>query len=131
MASVKVPSTASSDSPASAWRARSTLLLFGVLALGRYVPAVVDPYSLVGVPLLLYLPSYLVSLFVYDGPWGLETVVYGFESLLPVSGAFLWNGGLVVTYYLFAVAATWGGRHLETAAHSLKRRGDREGEETP
>jgi hypothetical protein len=106
--------------PRSALTARSTLLLFAFLALGWLLPNVVDPYSFGGLPLLVLVPSYLVTLFVYDSPWGLENVVYAIEPMVPGSGAVLWDVGLLVTFYLFAAVSTWVGRRLEAAVHSLR-----------
>lgn len=101
------------------WTARSTLALFGFLALSSQLPAIIDIYSFV-LWRLLFLPSYLVMLFLYDGPWGLENVVYAFDAVVASerARALLWDGGLFVTYYLFAVATTWLGRRVTRASRS-------------
>jgi hypothetical protein len=94
----------------SAWFARPTLFLFAFLTLTSQLPAVLDIYSS---PLwrVLFVPSYLVMLFLYDAPWGLENAVYALDGAFG-SGKQLWEVGLFVTYYLFAVVVTWLGRRL-------------------
>ncbi|WP_139136085.1 hypothetical protein [Haladaptatus sp. W1] len=96
----------------SAWTARSTLVLFGFLALTAQLPVVVDIYSNV-VFRLLFIPAYLVSLLVYEG-LGIEHIIYAFDGVFPGEQTALWEVGQIVTYYLFAVSATWLGRWLET-----------------
>ncbi|WP_227356654.1 hypothetical protein [Haladaptatus salinisoli] len=55
--------------PASlVWTARTTLLVFGFLALTWYLPNVVDIYDSV-LYRLLFVLSYVVMLLVYDSPW--------------------------------------------------------------
>ncbi len=100
------------DGPRSAWTARGTLLVFAFLALTSYLPNVVDIYSYWGIPRLLFIPSYLLMLVLYDSPWGLENVVYVLDPIVPGSGALLWEVGLVATYYLFAVVVTWLARRV-------------------
>lgn len=97
----------------SAWTAPSTLLVFGFLAVTWQLPTVIDIYSYGGIPGLLYIPAYLLMLVLYDSPWGLENIVYAIDPLIPGSGAYLWHGGLIVTYYLFAVILIWTGRQLK------------------
>ncbi len=81
--------------------AAMTLVLFVGLTLTSWLPAVVDIYSFVGFR-ILFLPSYLVTAFLYDGR--LEQVVYALEAVgLPASHA-LWEVGRIATYYLVAVA---------------------------
>ena len=94
----------------SVWFARPTLLLFAFLALTSQLPAVLDIYSSL-LWRLLFIPSYLVMLFLYDAPWGLENAVYAIDGVLG-GGKLLWETGLFVTYYLFAVVVTWLGRRL-------------------
>ena len=96
----------------SAWTARSTLVLFGFLALTAQLPVVVDIYSNV-VFRLLFIPAYLISGLVYEG-LGLEHIIYALNTQIPGEQLFLWDLGQIVTYYLFAVSATWLGRWLET-----------------
>ncbi|WP_227355895.1 hypothetical protein [Haladaptatus salinisoli] len=96
----------------SAWTTRSTLVLFGFLALTSQLPAVVDIYSTV-VFRLLFIPAYLVSVLVYEG-LGLEHIIYALDAQIPGKQPYLWESGQIITYYLFAVSATWLGRRLET-----------------
>lgn len=113
----------SSDSRA-ARTAPSTLLVFGFLALTWQIPNVVDIYDYGGLPRLLYLPSYVLSLLLYDSPWGLENVVSAVDPFVPGSGRLLWEAGVLVTFYLFAVAATWFGRRLTGDRSEAERGGD-------
>lgn len=83
---------------------RTTLAVFAFLALTSRLPAVVDVYAS-PVYLVLGLPSYLVSMVLYDSPFGLENLVYPVSGVLPVDGHLLWEIGEVATFYLFAVAA--------------------------
>lgn len=108
----------------SAWTARSTLLVFAFLALTWQIPNVVDIYDYGGVPRLLFLPSYVLMLVLYDSPWGLENVVSAVDPVVPGSGRLLWEAGLLVTFYLFAVAVTWLGRRLTGTGSSDGRDGD-------
>ncbi|WP_458188445.1 hypothetical protein [Haladaptatus sp. NG-WS-4] len=94
----------------SVWTARPTILVFGFLALSWFLSDVVDIYSFV-LFRLLYVPAYLVMLLVYDSPWGLENLVYALDVVLPRE-KYVWEAGLVVTYYLVAVTVTWLGRRL-------------------
>lgn len=113
--------TSDSSNPSrSVLTTRSTLLIFGVLALGWFLPLVVDIYSYGGLPLVLYIPAYLVTIVLFDGVLSLENVVYAIDPFIPVRGEYLWNAGLLVTYYLFAVASTWLGRYLQKAETSIK-----------
>lgn len=89
----------------SVWFARPTLFLFAFLALTSQLPVVLDIYSSL-LWRLLFIPSYLVMLFLYDAPWGLENVVYALDGVFG-GGKLLWEAGLFVTYYLFAVVVTW------------------------
>jgi uncharacterized protein YbjT (DUF2867 family) len=88
---------------------RETLGLFTFLSLAWGLPAVVDIYS-APVFRLLFIPSYLVSMVVYDGFVGLENVTYAVQNAVPGEWAYAWDAGLVVTFYLFAVAAVLVGR---------------------
>jgi hypothetical protein len=82
---------------------RTTLALFGFLALTSRLPAVVDIYAS-PVYWVLFTPQYLVSMLLYDGPFGLENLVYPVIGILPVDGHLLWEVGELATFYLFAVA---------------------------
>lgn len=82
---------------------RATLALFAALTAGWFLPGLLGPYG--GAALPLYLPAYLVSMGTYDGVLGLEQVVYALQTAFGVESAALWDGGLVVTFYLFSVAA--------------------------
>ncbi len=95
----------------SAWTTRSTLVLFGFLALTSQLPAVVDIYSNV-VFRLLYIPAYLVSLLVYEG-LGIEHVTYALDAQVLGAQPYLWDSGQVVTYYLFAVSVIWLGQRFK------------------
>lgn len=103
--------------------------MFGVLAIGWSLPTIAnaDRYG----PLLLvpYIPAYLVTIVLYDGVLSLETVVYAIEPLVPIRGEYLWDAGLLVTYYLFAVASTWLGRYLREVGVSLKLSGESDEDE--
>jgi hypothetical protein len=48
----------------------------------------------------------------YDGVLGLEAVVYALEGVVGES-PYLWDAGLLVTYYLFSVLAVALGRSLK------------------
>ncbi|WP_254545429.1 hypothetical protein [Halomarina pelagica] len=79
---------------------RPVLLLFGVFVVTSLLPGT------------LALPAYLVGMFLYDSAFGLENVVYALVETLgvPEGGQFaslLWEAGLIVTYYLAAVALVW------------------------
>lgn len=117
----------SASAPRSAWTARSTLVVFAFLALTWRIPDVVDIYEYGGVPRLLFLPSYVLVLVLYDSPWGLENVVSAVDPFVPGSGRLLWAAGLVVTFYLFAVAVTWLGRRLTDYGSRSARGGDGNG----
>jgi hypothetical protein len=104
----------------SAWTARSTLVLFGFLALMSQLPAIVDIYSTV-VFRLLFIPAYLVSVLVYEG-LGLEHIIYALDAQILGKQPYLWESGQIITYYLFAVSATWLGRRLETLSQGQDRR---------
>lgn len=93
----------------SASTSPTTLLLFGYLALAWQLPHIVDIYSSV-VYGALFTPPYVVNLLFYDSPWGLEQLVYPVAPYLPVPGDLLWEAGLVLTYYLFAIVVVWLGR---------------------
>jgi len=90
---------------------RATLALFGVLTAGWFLPKLAGSFAYAALP--LYLPAHLVSMVTYDGLLGLEQVVYALESSFSVRSAALWDAGLVVTYYLFAVLAAALSRPLE------------------
>ncbi len=90
----------------------ATLALFAYFALSASLP------SLTGSPLAiaLYVPTYLLTMFVYDAPWGLENVVYGAESLLGIGhSSALYYVGLLMTYFACAVVLTWLGRSVRSA----------------
>lgn len=91
-----------------------------MLALGWFLPSVVDIYSFGGLPLVLYIPAYLVTIVLFDGVLSLENAVYAIEPFIPVRGGHLWDAGLLVTFYLFAVTSTWVGRYLRNAETSIK-----------
>lgn len=78
----------------------------------------VDIYSYGELPRVLFLPAYLLMLVLYDSPWGLENVVYAVDPIVPGSGRYLWDAGLIVTYYLFAAVVTWLGRRLNPSEHT-------------
>jgi len=88
-----------------------TLGLFAFLSLARFLPGVVDIYSVPGL-VLLFIPPYLVNIVFYDGIFGLEAVVYALEGIVGES-SYLWDAGLLVTYYLFSVVAVTLGRLLK------------------
>jgi NADH dehydrogenase len=112
--------TSEASSPSrSPLTARSTLLVFGVLAIGWFLPSMVDAERYAPLLLVPYVPAYLVTIVLYDGILSLESVVYAIEPFVPVRGAYLWDAGLLVTYYLFAVASTWLGRYLRKAGTSM------------
>ncbi|WP_458209233.1 hypothetical protein [Haladaptatus sp. NG-SE-30] len=94
----------------SVWTARPTILVFAFLSVTWFLPTFVDIYSFV-LYRLLFIPAYLVMLLVYDAPWGLENVVYALDGVLPQE-KYVWEIGLLVTYYLVAAALTWLGRRL-------------------
>lgn len=95
----------------SVFLATETLGLFAFLSLAWFLPTVVDIYSVPGL-VLLFIPSYLVNLVFYDGVFGLEAVVYALEGVVGES-PFLWDAGLLVTYYLFSVVTVALGRLLK------------------
>jgi len=80
---------------------RSVVLVFGFLLVSEYAR----------VP-LLNLPAYVVSSVLYDSVWGLENVVYAVDGFIPVAGRLLWELGLIITYFLFAVAVVGLARHF-------------------
>lgn len=88
-----------------------TLGLFAFLSLAWFLPDVVDIYSVPGL-VLLFIPSYLVYMVFYDGVFGLKAFVYALEGVVGKS-PHLWGAGMLVTYYVFAVAAVTLGRALE------------------
>lgn len=88
-----------------------TLGLFAFLSVTWFLPTAVDIYSVPGL-VLLFIPSYLVNMVFYDGGLGLEAVVYALESVVGES-SFLWDAGLLVTYYLFSVVTVALGRVLK------------------
>ncbi len=90
-----------------------TLGLFAFLSIAWFLPDVVDIYSVPGLD-LLFIPSYLVNIMFYDGLFGLEAVVYALEGIVGES-PYLWDAGLLITYYLFSVVAI-------TLGQALKRR---------
>ena len=115
----------------SVFRRPTTLALFAYLvaatylllplaaAIGEVAPAA-DPY-VSPVAITLYVPAYLLSLLVYDSPWGLENVVYAVEGFLGVSNSGLYYVGLLATYYLCSVALVWLGA---TVRRVIGRRSD-------
>jgi NADH dehydrogenase len=94
-----------------------TLGLFTFLSVAWFLPTVVDIYSVPGL-VLLFIPSYLVNMVFYDGVFGLEAVVYVLEGVVGES-PFLWDAGLLVTYYLFSVVTVALGRTLKRRFGSL------------
>lgn len=86
----------------NAFTSRTTLALFAFLALSSAIPAVVDVYAS-PVYWVLFTPSYLVTMVVYDGGLGLEALVYPVAEVVPVDGHLLWEAGRVASLYLFAV----------------------------
>ncbi|GGN90364.1 hypothetical protein [Haloarcula pellucida] len=102
----------------SVFRRPTTLALFAYLVAATYLPVLAaaigqvapaaEPY-VSPVAILLYVPAYLLSILVYDSPWGLENVVYAVEGFLGVSNSGLYYVGLVVTYYLCSVVLVWFG----------------------
>lgn len=111
------------ESASRVWTARTTLLVFGFLALTWHLPRVVDIYDSV-LYRLLFVPSYVVMLLFYDSPWGLENAVYAFEAIF-ARWKYAWEAGLLVTYYLVAVGATWLGRRLRGVRGPRTGRGPR------
>nr|WP_317988551.1 complex I NDUFA9 subunit family protein [Haloprofundus salilacus] len=93
-----------------------TLGLFTFLSLAWFLPEVVDIYSIPGL-VLLFIPSYLVNIAFYDGGFGLEAVVYALEGIVGES-PFLWDVGLLATYYLFSVVTVALGRVLKSRFRS-------------
>ena len=88
---------------------RTTLAVFGFLALSGQIPAFVDIYATPAYR-ILFLPPYLVTMLFYDSPFGLENLVYPVAALVePVlgDGHLLWEAGRVLTFYLFALAVGW------------------------
>lgn len=81
---------------------RSTLVVFAALAVGAFLPGVVPTLAPVLYPLVL--PSYLVTMVVYDGGL-LEAVIYALEPVVPLDGGLLWDLGQAVVLYLFTVVA--------------------------
>lgn len=84
-----------------AMRSRVTVGVFAFLTLSSLIPVVISIYAS-PVLRLLFLPSYLVTMLLYDSVWGLENLVY-----LLGDGHLLWETGNVLTYYLFALAVGW------------------------
>jgi|GEM_PF-447447 hypothetical protein len=95
----------------SALTDRKTLGLFAVLAAGWFIPSAVPALGYLLFP--LFLPAYLVSMVTYDGLLGLEHVAYAVAEVVPISGTVVFDAGLAVTFYLFAVAAAVLGGALE------------------
>ncbi|MBV0922646.1 complex I NDUFA9 subunit family protein [Halomicroarcula limicola] len=90
----------------------ATLALFAYFALSTALPTLTDS----PLAIALYVPTYLLTMAVYDAPWGLENVVYGVESLLGIGhNSALYHVGLLMTYFACAVALTWLGRSLRAA----------------
>lgn len=95
---------------------RATIATFGVLAVTWFLPEAVSAIApdTVGVlgPLLraLVIPAYVLNLLVYDG--GLEAVVSPVADAVPAVGFLIWDVGLLVVFYGFAVVATLVGRAL-------------------
>jgi hypothetical protein len=91
-------------------KSRTTLAIFGVLALTSLIPRVVDPDAS-PVYFVLGLPSYLVTMLFYDSPVGLENLVYPVapvaDSFVSGGGHLLWEAGEIGTFYLFALAVGW------------------------
>jgi hypothetical protein len=98
-------------SPTDVLTGRATLALFAVLTGGWFLPGLLGPYASAVLP--LYLPAYLVSMVTYDGLLGLEHVVYALQAAVGGQWAVAWDAGLVVTFYLFSVAAALLSRPLE------------------
>jgi len=94
-----------------------TLGLFTFLSLAWFLPTVVDIYSVPGL-VLLFIPSYLVNIVFYDSVFGLEAVVYALDGVVGAS-PFLWDAGLLVTYYLFSIVTVALGRALKRRFGSL------------
>lgn len=111
------PEDSSDDKRRSVVTARSTLFLFSYLALTWQLPNVVSIYSSV-IYRVLFIPAYVVNILVYDSAWGLEQLVYLVAPYLPVSGPVLWEIGLLITYYLFAVIVVWIGRQMKRVGRS-------------
>lgn len=97
--------------PPSVLTDRTTLALFAALTTGWFLPEVLGTYASIALP--LFLPAYLVSMVTYDGLLGLEHVVYAVQGTLGGEWALAWDAGLVVTFYLFSVAAALLARPLE------------------
>lgn len=95
----------------SAFTDRTTLGLFAFLAAGWFIPDLAPELGYLLYP--LFLPAYLVSMVTYDGLLGLEHVAYAVAELLPVSGPIVFDAGLAVTFYLFAVVAVVLGGALQ------------------
>lgn len=96
---------------------RAALVVFGILAVTWFFPQVVAPLDsplLLGVAQVLVVPAYLLSLLVFDGL--LEAAVYPVADALPVVRPFVWEAGLLVVFYAFAVLAAWLGRRLAARA---------------
>lgn len=89
----------------------TTLGLFALLAAGWFIPTLVPELGYLLYP--LFLPAYLVSMVTYDGLLGLEHVAYAVAEVVPISGAVVFDAGLAVTFYLFAVVAVVLGGALE------------------
>ncbi|MBX0294477.1 complex I NDUFA9 subunit family protein [Halomicroarcula sp. F27] len=95
----------------------ATLALFAYFALSTALPTLTDS----PLAIALYVPTYLLTIAVYDAPWGLENVVYGAESLLGIGhSSALYHVGLLVTYFACAVALTWLGRSVRSAVGSRR-----------
>lgn len=105
---------------------RGTLALFAFLTLSWLVPEVaattfgVDLYAY-GL-IILYIPSYLVTMVTYDGLLGLEHVTYAIQGAVPGEWALAWDAGLLVTFYLFSVVAGAGGRAVRRRFEPGRRR---------
>lgn len=100
---------------------RAALVVFGVLAVTWFLPQVVAPLDsplLLGVAQVLVVPAYLLSLLVFDGL--LEAAVYPVADALPVVRPFVWDAGLLVVFYAFAVLAAWLGRRLAARAAAFR-----------
>lgn len=82
-------------------RSRSVVLIFGFLLLSEYARIA-----------FLNLPAYVVRSFFYDSVWGLENVIYAVDGFIPLARRLLWELGLIITYFLFAVAAVALVRHI-------------------
>jgi hypothetical protein len=95
---------------------RAALAVFAFLAVTWLLPRVVSAVGplrwLLPVTWVLVLPSYLIVLFVYDS--FLEVPATHIADALPVAGEYVWEAGLFVVFYAFAVLAVAAGRWLAT-----------------